>query len=50
MLFLLQSKNTGVKFFESMAILNNARYSHGPSLKHLSLQFSGKYELIREMF
>ncbi len=26
--------NTWVKFFESMAILNNARYSYGPSLKH----------------
>ncbi len=28
-------KNTGVKFFESMAISKNARYSHGPSLKNM---------------
>jgi hypothetical protein len=37
MLFLLQSKNTGVKFFESMVLLVNARYSHGPSLKKQSV-------------
>jgi hypothetical protein len=26
-------KNIGVKNFESMAVLANVRYSHGPSLK-----------------
>jgi hypothetical protein len=33
MLFHLKSKNIGVKFFESLVLLANARYSHGPSLK-----------------
>ena len=34
MLFHLRSKKGGVKNFESMAILRNSRYSHGPSLNN----------------
>ncbi len=34
MLFHLQLKNIGVKNFESMAIWENPRCSHGPSLNN----------------
>ncbi len=33
MLFILYRKNIGVKFFESMTLFINARYSRGSSLK-----------------
>jgi hypothetical protein len=33
MLFHLRLKNIGVKIFESIVLLKNARYSRGPSLK-----------------
>jgi hypothetical protein len=32
MLFRLRYSNIGVKNFESMTLLENVRYSHGPSL------------------
>jgi hypothetical protein len=32
MLFRLRCSNIGVKNFESMTLLENVRYSHGPSL------------------
>jgi hypothetical protein len=47
MLFHLRLKNIGVKIFESIVLLKNARYSRGPSLNHEKQLFTSRKYLFQ---